>query len=399
MNDVFEIGTEKDFLRVARDPSTSERILWEMLEDRRSSIREVASRELKGRIIHTWNELRERGSDEYIESFEYDMLVKLGKIAQNIVLFILEDIIPNISWILKDLLYRDLRRLTRSQNGLISNAAKNVILLGEDCPWEEARWNAMKNDGAGEIVQLEKISKLDLYEQNFNGISGREKIYKFRSIQNGFLRENGKITMLSLWAPRGKILSVQKEIPETLKNFRWLKFLRYSDFNFPFIPRFIFEFVNLRYLSLSSNLPIRLNGIVSNLKKLEVLNLESMSKNGILNIDALNGIGKLENLKKLSLGFENLIEFPLFIRKLKKLEHLGINSSSIKKLPYWIGELKNLKSLNIFLTNIRELPRSIIGLKLENISYPNEVEDWINNKGDFLEWKRKVEWKSVSNPY
>ena len=60
-----------------------------------------------------------------------------------------------------------------------------------------------------------------------------------------------------------------------------------------------------------------------------------------------NKIGKLKQLKYLSLQFTNIVEFPDSFYDLEMLEYLNLNETKFEKLDSRIGKLKNLKTLKL----------------------------------------------------
>lgn len=70
-------------------------------------------------------------------------------------------------------------------------------------------------------------------------------------------------------------------------------------------------------------------------------------------------IGRLKNLKKLTLNRNPLETLPSEIGLLKNLTYLAIYDSSLKELPAEIGELSNLTYLAIYGSQITELPAEI----------------------------------------
>ncbi len=126
----------------------------------------------------------------------------------------------------------------------------------------------------------------------------------------------------------------------------------------------LLELNNLEKLTLLSyeKVPI----LVFSMTNLKMLVLNSM----FVNEGELDGIGKLKNLKKLSLinirsysdpfGHWNL---PESIFKLGLLEELTIASCSISKVPQNIGDLQRLKKICLQANNIEVLPLSLFTIK------------------------------------
>jgi hypothetical protein len=107
---------------------------------------------------------------------------------------------------------------------------------------------------------------------------------------------------------------------------------------------------NLNKLFLQNNGLISFPAILSQLKKLEVLDI---SKNKITTIDNYD----FPSLTELNASFNSLTSFDLWGSKLKILDLLG---NKIKNLPLNIDELcPNLKYLNIAFNSITSLPNTM----------------------------------------
>ena len=105
-----------------------------------------------------------------------------------------------------------------------------------------------------------------------------------------------------------------------------------------FIPRSISRFVNLTYLSLSSNnLSIMLEfEMFSQLKNLELLDF---SNNNLVSIDN-NVTYTLPKLSSLNLSSCNISEFPIFFRLATTLQLLDLSKNRIcGQVPRWLGDV------------------------------------------------------------
>jgi Leucine-rich repeat (LRR) protein len=74
-------------------------------------------------------------------------------------------------------------------------------------------------------------------------------------------------------------------------------------------------------------------------------------------------IGKLKNLTKLALDYNQISEIPDSISELKNLAELYLVGNQISKIPDAISELKNLTDLYLGSNQISQIPDSIVGLK------------------------------------
>jgi Leucine-rich repeat (LRR) protein len=105
---------------------------------------------------------------------------------------------------------------------------------------------------------------------------------------------------------------------------------------------------------------------IFNISSLEVLEIVGNGKDSFgesLNIcrDSLNGIHKLENLKRLTIsGFPNLQKLPELP---KSLTSLDLSENGFFVLPETITNLENLLYLNLSKNKLEELPNNFINLR------------------------------------
>jgi Leucine-rich repeat (LRR) protein len=129
----------------------------------------------------------------------------------------------------------------------------------------------------------------------------------------------------------------------------------------------------LKYLDDMKRLTLRYNQIselpdwIANLKSLKYLNL---------NINALNkipdSIGNLSNLKELQLWKNELTQLPETLNNLNNLEILNIRLNNLIQLPKNFGKFNRLKSLDLHDNKIIELSddfSNLISLKYLNLSW------------------------------
>jgi len=145
------------------------------------------------------------------------------------------------------------------------------------------------------------------------------------------------------------------------------------------IPSSIGNLQHLRILELRDNSLTRLPPEIGNLKKLEILdlggnkltklpveirnlhNLHELVLNGNFLIDLpteFENFASLKNLKKLSLGYMNLVSIPTCIYKIKNLDSLELilYGNKISTIPPEIGSLNKLLTLDLSDNLLSDLP-------------------------------------------
>ena len=148
-----------------------------------------------------------------------------------------------------------------------------------------------------------------------------------------------------------------EEIPEEIVNLKKLEKLWIDQVKFDRIPPVIFKLKGLKDLGIGSN------DDPENLKNIKVLPKE---------------IGKLKNLKELTLFGMPLNSLPEEIGNLKNLEFIAITQtgeSGLMKLPKSFKNLQNLKNISISNIRLDQIPPVIFELKnLKNLEIgPNEL--------------------------
>jgi len=168
------------------------------------------------------------------------------------------------------------------------------------------------------------------------------------------------------------------------------KKIHLESLNLNSFPDKIFQFEDLRILSLANSLLTELPSDIKKLKKLEKLSLEGN------NIKSLpREFSELKNLTTLCLGFSKFESIPKEIFELKNLRFLYIQYNSIDEIPSDIKRLIHLKELNIRGNNIREIPSDIAELdkmKVLNLGrnkitkLPQEISNLHNLNALYLDY-------------
>lgn len=141
------------------------------------------------------------------------------------------------------------------------------------------------------------------------------------------------------------------EVPEGLRELKWLTKLDLYDNRFETLPDWIGELVMLTRLNLVRN-PIR--GWPAGLFHLH--NLQEFYATGtcaLLLCDHLHSFPKLEALTLADMG---MTEVPLSLRKLPKLTFLNLSGNRLSQLPDWLSEFEHLQSLIVSQNRLESLP-------------------------------------------
>ena len=97
-------------------------------------------------------------------------------------------------------------------------------------------------------------------------------------------------------------------------------------------------------------------------------------------------LGKLYNLRCLSLRGSNLTKLPSSIADLSSLEVLDISDSPIREIPSWLKALKRLRILNVASTALDEYPKNISKISnLKQLIIRNQ------NATRTVEWLKKIQ--------
>lgn len=138
------------------------------------------------------------------------------------------------------------------------------------------------------------------------------------------------------------------------------------------IPDKIFEFKNIKMLSLSSNLITKIPDKISNLKNLEEFYLD---RNKIVELP--ESIGELPKLKKLILSNNKIKHLPDTFYNLSNLELLNIISNELEEIKDDVLKLSKLEYLYIRANKLRYISKHIAKIKHVGIS-PDSYEN-LNN--------------------
>jgi leucine-rich repeat protein SHOC2 len=145
------------------------------------------------------------------------------------------------------------------------------------------------------------------------------------------------------------------------------------------IPDKIFEFCNMKLLSLSSNLLTKIPDKIHKLQKLEELYLD---RNKLIELP--EEIGQLPKLRKLILSNNKIRNLPMNFYNLNNLEILYMVSNELEKITDDVGKLVNLKYLYLRLNKLKYISKNVAKIKETSIyidSYDN-----INNLSEDSEY-------------
>jgi Leucine-rich repeat (LRR) protein len=117
------------------------------------------------------------------------------------------------------------------------------------------------------------------------------------------------------------------------------------------IPEWVGDFKELTTLDLTSTKASNFPKSIYNLKKLEILRIESSEDH------LLQKIGEMENLHDLWLQMPLLKAIPDEIFRLEKLEMLGLEDCRMSELPDCLSEMRNLISFSLVNNHLDRLSR------------------------------------------
>ena len=124
------------------------------------------------------------------------------------------------------------------------------------------------------------------------------------------------------------------------------------------IPSEIGKLINLKYISLGENQITSIPPEIGNLKNLESIILD---KNQITSIPP--EIGNLTNLKAIRLDGNKITSIPPEIENLENLEWLRLEKNQITSIPPEIGSLSSLRYLDLASNQIDFIPSEIGNLR------------------------------------
>jgi hypothetical protein len=225
----------------------------------------------------------------------------------------------------------------------------------------------------GKIKELpSKIGKLKNLKKLTVGRNSKSNYPKFLP------KEIGELSNLEVLHVKGTgIESLPDEIGslESLQEFTII-----SNKNLKELPNSIGRLISLKKLKIGLS-DHRFNSEViqplkiiprelGNLNLLEELNIENTL------IETLpNDIGKLYNLKKLSIiSNNNLTSLPIEIGKLKNLKELIIKENDVRRLPQEIGDLEDIEELDLsnnIRVNFEDIPQILSKLENSKLWYLN----------------------------
>jgi internalin A len=156
-------------------------------------------------------------------------------------------------------------------------------------------------------------------------------------------------------------------IPEEIRQFKWLKFLDIRSNNIDIIPEFLSDLPLLEEIDLGSNNISEVPAYISNFKSLKTLSLK-YNKIKILP----EGLGYIKNLKKLDLEGNKIDKLPTSFKKLSNLKNLNLSNNKLKTIPSEIYSLKKIEVLNLnnnaikCIDDIIENSENLVSLSIQN---------------------------------
>ncbi len=145
------------------------------------------------------------------------------------------------------------------------------------------------------------------------------------------------------------------EIPEPIKNLKFLKILNLRYNQVKAIPPWIDSLISLEKLNLNGNFSfIRLPESLGNLRSLKSLSLW----NNLIEELPIS-IGLMTSLERLNLRINQLFFLPESISSLKKLRNLDLYDNKLSSIPESIGNLSSLERLNLGGNELKSLPNTI----------------------------------------
>ncbi|TFG08515.1 MAG: GTP-binding protein [Promethearchaeota archaeon] len=166
-----------------------------------------------------------------------------------------------------------------------------------------------------------------------------------------------------------------KEIPDSIRNLKSLKKLKLENNHLTKLPDSIGNLQNLKTLNLENNPMNSLPSSFCHLTKLTELFLETspFDPSGYM-IKLPKDFGDLINLEKLDLSSHKLKALPQSFRNLKRLKNLDLFNNRFRALPHFIGDLHSLEELNLEKNLIEFIPNTLGDLtNLKQINLKNNI--------------------------
>ena len=145
------------------------------------------------------------------------------------------------------------------------------------------------------------------------------------------------------------------------------------------IPDKIFEFCNMKLLSLSSNLLTKIPDKISKLQKLEELYLD---RNKLIELP--DEIGELRKLRKLVLSNNKIRNLPINFYNLNNLEILNLVSNDLETITDDVGKIVNLKHLYLRSNKLIYVSKNLA--KIKEVSIYTDSYDNLNNLSEDSEY-------------
>jgi hypothetical protein len=160
------------------------------------------------------------------------------------------------------------------------------------------------------------------------------------------------------------------------------------------IPKFVFEYKDIRELDLSRNQIKTIPADIGKLKKLQKINL---SNNKLKKVN--KAIGKLTDLEELDLSRNNIEELPPELAQCTKLKKVDVSSNSFQDFPMVLTELPALEVLNMQHISTSyspgPMPEAFFNFKTDRLIELNFV-DW---RGGQTRWKNIPRISKVTGTY
>lgn len=203
------------------------------------------------------------------------------------------------------------------------------------------------------------------------------------SISNSIYKLS-ELKILSIKCGLGKV-SQRNEIKPDIENLKKLEVLTLESCNIDYIHPNFYKLINLISLDLKNNNIDNLSSEIENMKRLMFLNL---NQNRLKSLPST--IGRLKELRSLKVSSKELEFLPNSIGDLIKLYELDIRYSNIITIPDSIGQLSELTSLSICNSRVVMLPQTMLSMtKLEVLNLRGSDIEYLP------EWMEMMNLKSL----